>query len=153
MITLKKAVLDRMYEHTLSDYPKECCGILIGTPDGDTVSVHPCTNIQDRLHQEDPVMYPRDAKTAYYIDPAEQFRIISEAENKGFYVQGFYHSHPDHPAYFSAEDTARALFDGEQAYPGAAYIVVSVIERTIRDVKVFVYNDQERAFQEQPFQI
>jgi proteasome lid subunit RPN8/RPN11 len=138
-----------MYEHAITDYPKECCGILIGSTDGSVVSAHPCTNIQDSLHQEDPILHPRDARIAYYMDPSEQFRIISEAEANGLQVQGFYHSHPDHPAYFSAEDIARALFDGEPVYPGAAYIVISVIKRTIRDVKAFVYDEQELVFKEQ----
>ena len=50
-------------------------------------------------------------------------------------------------------DEDRALFDGEPAYPGAVYIVVSVVKRTIRDVKMFAYNEQKLAFQEQPIQI
>jgi proteasome lid subunit RPN8/RPN11 len=149
MITLEKEVLDRISEHATAEYPKECCGILIGLSGGDGISVHPCTNIQDRLRREDPISYPRDARTAYYIDPSEQFRIIAEAEAHGKVVWGFYHSHPDHPAYFSAEDAARAFFDGEPMCPGAIYIVVSVIKRTVRDVKAYMYNEQAHRFQEQ----
>ncbi|MBI4531123.1 MAG: M67 family metallopeptidase [Candidatus Latescibacteria bacterium] len=148
MITLEKEVLDRISEHATAEYPKECCGILIGSPGGDGLSVHPCTNIQDRLRQEDPITYPRDARTAYYIDPSEQFRIISEAEARERVVWGFYHSHPDHSAYFSAEDATRALLDGEPIYPGATYIVVSIIKRTVCDVKAYAYNEQAQSFQE-----
>ena len=38
-----------------------------------------------------------------------------------------YHSHVDAGAYFSETDRRQALVGGEPAYPGAVYVVTSVV--------------------------
>ena len=37
------------------------------------------------------------SKATFAIDPEEQFRVISEAENQGLLLVGIYHSHPAPP--------------------------------------------------------
>ncbi len=60
-------------------------------------------------------------------------------------------SHPDHAAYFSAEDRARAVIEDwdEPIYPDAAYIVISVMAGEAGDIKAFVWDDDTREFVEQ----
>jgi proteasome lid subunit RPN8/RPN11 len=99
-------------------------------------------NIQNRLHAEDPVANPRDARTAYQMEPRELFEVNRDGDRSGWSIVLFYHSHPSHGAYFSDTDRARALWgdpaDGtEPAYPGVAYMVVSVYDREVRDVQVY----------------
>ena len=41
------------------------------------IGIFPIRNIQDELHQSDPAKYPREAKTAYYMDP-DQVKIVEK---------------------------------------------------------------------------
>ncbi len=135
-------------QHAEAQHPAECCGILTAGRNSQLSQVHPCENIQDRLHQEDPTRFPRDSRIAYYIDSQEQFRIISAAQCQGGRVSGFYHSHVDCDAYFSDEDKERAMVWGEPAFPDAVYLVVSVFGEGVRDHKAFAWDEDERDFTE-----
>jgi proteasome lid subunit RPN8/RPN11 len=120
--------LARVRAQAEAEYPAECCGVVLarlGAP-GDRLLLA-CRNIQDELHQRDPARHPRDARTAYYIDPKDLL-MIGRREAEGYCVATIYHSHIDAGAYFSETDRRKALVNGEPAYPEAAYVVVSVVE-------------------------
>ena len=140
--------MKQMIRHAEAQHPAECCGLLTAGMGSPLSRVHPCGNIQDRLHREDPRRYPRDARIAYFIDPQEQFRIISEAEREGGRVSGFYHSHIDCDAYFSDEDKERAMAWDEPAYPHAVYLVISVFGDGVRGYKAFAWDEKRRDFTE-----
>lgn len=146
MINLKKETLNQIYSHAIAEYPYECCGIVTGN--SDTQRVHLCRNIQNILHEEDPVNHPRDARTAYYIDRKEAERIFSDAKSKGEDVIAFYHSHTDNPAFFSDTDKEVQTVFGEPEFPDAIHIVVSVIGREIRDIKYFVWDREKGDFKQ-----
>ena len=90
--------------------------------------------------------YPRDSRIAYFIDPQEQYRVISAAERNGGWVAGFYHSHIDCEAYFSEEDKERAIAWDEPAYPDAVYLVVSVFGDGVQGYKAFSWDEGSRDF-------
>lgn len=152
MLRIARSDIDRMYAQALDEYPHECCGILAEGVEGGVSVVHVCGNIQERQHQKDPQRYPRDARTAYLIDPEEQLRITAEAEAAGGRVSGFYHSHIDCAAYFSEEDKRRTwVFNSREAGeepddPDAVYLVLSVygedtgVEREVRGYKCFTWD-------------
>jgi proteasome lid subunit RPN8/RPN11 len=145
---LSKDKLDKVRQHALAEYPCECCGIIIGFPETTEKDIlFRCTNIQNKLHAMDPETHPRDARTAYNIDPTELMKILKEAEAKRMSIKAFYHSHPDHDAYFSEEDRKMAMFDGEPTYPGAAYLVVSVCDGKIKDEAWFAWNTATGSFE------
>lgn len=123
---LHGAHLQPIFRQAEDEYPSECCGIVSAAVDGSSVEVHACRNIQDRLHAEDPVQHPRDARIAYFIDPHDLHRVLTDVDRRRRQVIGFYHSHIDCEAYFSEEDRERAMAWGEPAYPEAVYLVVSV---------------------------
>ena len=77
--------LKKIYSHAMQEYPNECCGIVTGDGMGITI-VHKCINIQNELHKKEPERYPRDARTAYHIDPKEMLNIFKDAEKKGLKV-------------------------------------------------------------------
>lgn len=152
MISLAADKLKDARRHALDEYPYECCGIIIGKPDTDREDIlFRCTNIQNQLHEKDPKTFVRDARTAFYIDPKELMNILREAEEKKLAVKLFYHSHPDHDAYFSEEDKAMALFDGEPTYPEARYLVISVYNGEIRDQAFFEWSSDSASFEKRDF--
>jgi [CysO sulfur-carrier protein]-S-L-cysteine hydrolase len=148
MSLLAKDQLDDIHRHAIEEYPFECCGIVIGEiGHNDKDLLFRCTNIQNKLHEKDPKTYERDARTAYNIDPKELMKILREVGSKQLSIKVFYHSHPDHDAYFSEEDLKMALFDGEPNYPEASYLVVSVCDKKIRDQAVFNWDPESETFE------
>jgi proteasome lid subunit RPN8/RPN11 len=125
-------------------YPRECCGAVLSVAGKD--KVRPIANIQDRLHREDPVQHPRDATIAYFMDPKELYAVLRESEDLGRPIRVFYHSHPDHGAYFSAEDEARAMAWDEPAYPGAFYVVLSVIGGSVKERLAVTWDAESAKF-------
>jgi proteasome lid subunit RPN8/RPN11 len=152
LLRLSKQIAEEMARHACETFPEECCGVILAGEGEDIL--RPCTNIQNRLHAEDPRSHPRDARTAYYIDPVEVQRILNEADRMDQEIKAIYHSHPDHDAYFSAEDKARALAPwGDPLFGEAAYIVVSVFDRRVRRVKAFAWNAAAKDFTEVPIEV
>jgi proteasome lid subunit RPN8/RPN11 len=107
-------------------------------------------NIQNQLHALDPQTYPRTAAIAYAIDVKELAEAIDQAERSGAKLKAFYHSHPDCDAYFSEEDKAFACPFGEPTFPATAQIVVSVVDRAIRDIRGFSWSEKAADFLEMP---
>ena len=135
---MNKETLNQIYRHAIAEYPDECCGIVTGIKN--TQRVHFCKNIQNILHSENPERYPRNARTAYYIDRKEAEKIFSDAKNNKEEVIAFYHSHTNNPAFFSDTDKEVQTVFGEPEFPDAIHIVVSVINREINDIKYFVWD-------------
>ena len=152
MSPLEKEQLDQIHLHAVEEYPYECCGIVVGNPDDNRDNVvYRCENIQNKLHEKDPENFTRDARTAYNISALELQKLLSEAGSKGRVFKVLYHSHPEHDAYFSEEDTRMALFDGETPiYPGTQYLVVSVYSEKVRDQALFGWNSETKTFERNP---
>ena len=146
VLRLSAQGMKKIVQHAEAQHPAECCGILTAGRGSRLSQVHPCENIQDRLHQEDPARFPRNSRIAYFIDSQEQFRIVSAAQRQGGRVSGFYHSHVDCDAYFSDEDKERAMAWGEPAFPDAVYLVVSVFGGGVRGHKAFAWDEDKRDF-------
>lgn len=144
MLTLRSETLSEIYAHAKSAFPEECCGAILR--DGTQEFVWRCRNIQNELHQKDPDTYPRDARTAYVIHPDDLIAIHKATETEDRQIKVFYHSHPNHEAYFSEKDKADALMWDEPAYPDATYLVISVYDAEIRAVKAFAYDESVRDF-------
>jgi proteasome lid subunit RPN8/RPN11 len=143
-VKLNKEIIGKLYEHALKEYPDECCGIITGNDDVQTL--HLCGIIQNRLHAKDPITYARNARTAYFIERREFDNIISAAKSKGERVMAFYHSHTEHEAYFSQEDVAAQTVFGEPEFPDALHIVVSIMNKKMNDIKCFKWDRQAEEF-------
>ena len=154
-IAIEGQAMERMRAHTQEGYPDEAWGILFESPDGQVVRT--MTNVQNALHAEDPEQYPRDAKIAYAAEPQELMKANRDGDRPGWRIAVFYHSHPEHEAYFSATDKSRALWGGSvemgPAYPGAIYMVFSVYAQKAGDVKAFAWDDDASDFLEIGFEV
>ena len=144
MLTLQPETLSQIFDHAKSEFPDECCGAILS--DGSQEFVWECRNIQNKLHQEDPGRYPRDARTAYVIHPDDLFKVTKASETQD--IKAFYHSHPNHEAYFSEKDKADAMMWDEPTYPGTTYLVISVYGSEIRAVKAFAWDETAQDFLE-----
>ena len=146
MVTIRVAgkTLEEIDRHAAEAYPYECCGMVLG--DGERERVRRIDNIQDRLHAEDPAAHPRDSRTAYFMDPQQLYAVLREAERDRCPIRLFYHSHPEHGAYFSEEDMARAMAWDEPAYPGACYLVVSVVAGRVADRLAVAWDGERQKF-------
>lgn len=135
---LNQATVEQLYAHALEEYPFECCGVVAG--DGDDQKVHLCENIQNSLHAEDPERYPRDARTAYFIERGDFDWIISNANENGDEIVALYHSHADHEACFSEEDYAAQTVFGEPEFPDALHVVISIMKGKKNAIKCFKWD-------------
>lgn len=126
MLTVTGPELDAICRQAIEEYPHEACGVILAR--GQERQLVRCRNAQDDLHAKDPERHPRDARSAYYMDPADVLRVC-RMESAGYAVAVIYHSHVEAGAYFSDTDSRQALFDGEPIYPEAAYLVASVVRR------------------------
>jgi proteasome lid subunit RPN8/RPN11 len=148
--TLTDAQLLEIVRQAEAGYPEEICGIVIGKPGvPETYQVRQVRNIANQERQQDTMGIERDARTAYRMDDREVLRVHREADEAGWQFVMFYHSHPDHDAYFSAMDRARALGPGQgPLWPGANYLVVSVRGGRAHDARCYVWDDARKDFVE-----
>ena len=147
-VLIPREFLQKMRAQAERDYPNETCGILIGPKhkkEG-VAEIYPCRNAQDDYHAQDPADFPRTAKTAYFIEPRDLLKIQKEAREKGCEMRVIYHSHVDAGDYFSEEDQRIALLEGEPAYPGVSYGVISVMKGKSAGVSLFAWDSKVRMF-------
>jgi proteasome lid subunit RPN8/RPN11 len=107
-VRIPRRIYDEMVEHARKEAPNECCG-LIGGRDGEAVSLYRAVNSEG-------------SPLRYNLDPQDQFRIMSEMDEKGEELAAIYHSHTASAAYPSQTDINLA------AYPDAIYLIVSLAE-------------------------
>jgi len=149
-LRIARTALDEIVAHARASHPDECCGAVLEIGGRDVVRRF--TNVQGRLHREDPAANPRDARSAYAPDPKELFAAVRDGDAPGARLKVFYHSHTRVGAYFSGEDRARALFGDEPAYPDTTYVVVSD-GRTPGEARAFHWDEVGRDFVEVPIEI
>ena len=145
-VTLTAQAWQEISRHAEESFPDECCGLVIAK--GADERIQRLENIQNKLHALDPETYPRTAVIAYAMDPKELERVIDGAARDGAKLKAFYHSHPDHEAYFSDEDKAFASPFGEPTFPNAAQIVVSIFHREVKRLAAFAWSEDKNDFVE-----
>ncbi len=144
---LPDGVLAEILRQAEAGYPEEICGIVIGRREEPaTYAVRQVRNIANAEPQRDTTGVERDARTAYRMDDRD---VLREADAQGWDTLAFYHSHPDHDAYFSAMDRDRALHtEREPLWPGACYLVVSIRNRQAREARAYLWDAVAHDFAE-----
>ena len=102
-----------MLAHAREAAPRECCGLLVGTPDQVTRTVR-ARNLESGV-------------TRFLVDPHDHFEAIRSARAEGKEVVGAYHSHPATPPVPSEVDRAQA-FGGSDFL----YVIVSLVNEEVR---------------------
>lgn len=137
MLVMRQSHFDEITAHAERDYPRECCGILLGCRDQQTrmaINIVACRNIHPQ------------SRSAYNIDPADLIRVQREAREHDQEIVGFYHSHPDHAAIASETDLQEAN------WPGCSYLIASVISGTCEAARSWLIESgaEQRELVEEP---
>jgi proteasome lid subunit RPN8/RPN11 len=134
---------EKIRRHGAETYPHECCGALLGrdaeargeTPRREVLGLHALVNRRDDSPRN------RFSITAEDVRDAEKV-----AQEQGFDLIGWYHSHPDHPARPSE-------FDREHAWPWYSYIIVSVQSGAPQEMTSWRLNDDRAEFSSEALEV
>jgi proteasome lid subunit RPN8/RPN11 len=146
MISIPPEIARQMQDHAFAWYPNECCGLLFAPAQGSTAIRAACLeNRADKLHQVDPVTYPRTARTYYDLNPRQVAKAVDEAATRGERWLAVFHSHIDSGAYFSDEDKAAAAPDGVPVHPDVWQVVMEVHADGVRTARVYRWDGRDFA--------
>jgi len=115
MLVIGREDWEEIRRHGEDTYPHECCGVLLGEME-DGRKVVKTTVRCGNTRQDSP-------QDRYNIDPRELVKIQREGRERGYDIVGFYHSHADCAAQWSATDLAEAH------WIGCSYVITSVEKR------------------------
>lgn len=124
-----------MVEHCKEMYPREGCGILVGTRSSAGWFVVRSVPVPNKQADE--------RTDRFEIDPRDYLRVEREAQKEGWSVLGFFHSHPDAPPNPSATDAAFAWAD-------SLTVIVAVYGGTHCRVRSHLFLGFKKGFTEVP---
>jgi proteasome lid subunit RPN8/RPN11 len=142
IIRLPLTVYRDLRAHGEEAFPNESCGALLGrvtAPGWQIDSLVRAANARAESRRD-----------RYEIAPAELVKIAHEARSRGLEIAGFYHSHPDHPARWSATDLEEAH------WLGCVYIITEVVDGKAKDTNAFLLAgiaDEDKRFEPLEIQI
>ncbi len=127
-----------MEDHVVTGFPNEVCGFFFGTESSTErhiTSVRKVDNAKDG-----------DKKRRFEISPFDYMKAEAFALKEGVQLLGVYHSHPQHPAIASEHDL-------KQAVPFFSYVIYSVIDGKIDDIKSWQLDENNSQFIEEQVEI
>jgi len=110
-------------------YPHECCGLLLGTDDGDVKYVVEIWPVANEWTAEIGLTEAEDAhslRDRFYIPPKAYMQADRAARSRELDIIGCYHSHPDSPAQPSERDRIGA--SGVGGGPHFSFLIVNVMD-------------------------
>ena len=136
-----------MTAHARELDPHECCGLLAGRDgvvmrqyritntvarDTTAVEVFQGANVKHLGHLSESTR----AEVAYFMDPKEMLAAFKDMRERQLDLTGIYHSHTHSPAYPSTTDVGLAY------YPEAAYVIISLENKSKPDIRAYWIKDQ-----------
>lgn len=112
MLIFESNIIEEIHSHARTEYPKECCGILIGKWLGENRIVHKMIQTRNMIDEKQNAIH-------FLMNPLDVVRVELLAEEEKLEIVGFYHSHPDYEAIASREDVLHMI-------EGYSYLIVSV---------------------------
>ncbi len=138
MLRIPKDVMNAIQGHMEETYPHECCGLIIGTIEGQArvaATSWRCGNLNKER-----------AVDRYELDPKDMLAAQKEFQDGLLDIIGIYHSHPDHPSRPSE-------FDTDHAWVGWSYMIGSVEKGKVGPVQSWELNESEHRFDEERIEI
>ncbi|HLK33034.1 MAG TPA: M67 family metallopeptidase [Terriglobales bacterium] len=142
MLKIDQRCYEQLRRHGEETYPHECCGVMLGTMEGDERVVTAVVRAGN-TRTDSP-------QNRYNIDPRELIAIQRQGREKGLDIVGFYHSHPDHPAHWSATDLEDAH------WLGCSYVITRVEKGQARDTNSFALaggEESAKRFQDEQLEV
>lgn len=133
-LTMSIPSLDIMKNEGITAFPDECCGFFYGSEDGDTrhiTSVMPVVNSKEG-----------DRRRRFEISPLDYIKAENYALEHKLKLLGVYHTHPLHPAVPSHHDLVQAM-------PYFSYIILSIEENRVADIRSWRLNEDKGIFEEE----
>ena len=120
MLMLQSNISEMLISHAEAEYPRECCGILLGEcKDGRKTVL--------KIIQTENTASGAAHFRHFLINPL----AVAKAEREPLEILGFYHSHPDCEAIPSKEDILHMI-------EGYSYPIISVRNGKCADISSFV---------------
>ena len=142
MLKLNEQVYDAMRHHGEETYPHECCGVLLGRSEDGVNEVEEAVRAGNTRTDS--------AHNRYNIAPQELVKIQRMGRERGMDIVGFYHSHPDHPAQWSATDFAEAH------WLGCSYVIIAVEKGKAQQTNSFLLmgaNEENKSFENERMEV
>ncbi len=142
MLKLTEQVYDTIRRHGEETYPHECCGVLLGRSEDGLNAVEEAVRAGNTRTDS--------AHNRYQIAPQELVKIQRLGRGSGFDIVGFYHSHPDHPAQWSATDFAEAH------WLGCSYVITAVEQGVARQTNSFLLtgtSEENKSFENERMEV
>jgi proteasome lid subunit RPN8/RPN11 len=148
VLRIPKAIFDAMIAHARELDPYECCGLLGGTH-GTVSRQYRITNTVAKDARAVMVFEEADVKrlgalseatraeVAYFMEPKEMLAAFKDMRARELDLTVIYHSHTHSPAYPSMTDVGLAY------YPDAAYLIISLENKTKPDLRAFWIKGRE----------
>jgi len=137
-LIVETAAWQYIAESSKSAFPEECCGFIFGSMSSNQTNVVTAMKAYNAS--------AADKGDYFAISPATYTEAENYAENNQLELLGIYHSHPNQIALPSISDYKFAL-------PDFLYLIVSVFETEIEDVRAWLIDEEYDRFNEQRIQL
>ena len=125
--------------HLRGTFPNEGGGFLVGHLNGDIRTVTEVHHVENVFEEEE--QFHR-----FLAESGAYENIEDDADSRGLSLLGYYHSHPSSPAIPSE-------FDRVHAWPFFAYLILSVHENNIPEVRLWELSQDRSTFTEESLEI
>ena len=130
MIKIEPGAWQLMVAHAKEKFPNECCGVMIGSADGDAKVITQAIAMENA--------YTGAQVDRYQIRPEDLLEADRGARKSGLDLIGIFHSHPDCDAYFSKTDL-------ENSCPWYSFVVLSIKNGEFDHAHSFLPNAEQTA--------
>jgi proteasome lid subunit RPN8/RPN11 len=135
-VRIASEAYEQVREHAAEGYPNEICGALIRARGTDLVTE--ARRIRNKVVDR--------ARDRYELDEREHIQVMRDCDDHGLEIAGYYHSHPDHPAWASETDSSRS-------WAGYTYLIVSCARGEVVDGNAFTTDQNFAPMRQVPLEI
>ena len=129
MIRLTNDAREIMFNDAGQTFPDECCGFMYGREEDGVRVISKALAIDNAATE--------NRKRRFVISPKDYMKGEQFAADNNVDLLGIYHSHPNHPAVPSEHDRVAAQ-------PWFSYVIISVSEDGVKNVRSWLLNEQEQ---------
>ena len=163
MLRLSPSATESMHRHAEAGYPLEICGFLVGCVEEGARVVRDAWPVRNAW-EDDPDLRARmlnameqaggasaerweaaSEERRFLISPEDTLAAMKRARQEKVDLIGVYHTHPNHPAIPSD-------FDRSAAWPEWSYVILSVREGRVAELRSWEVLDMDAPFTEEAVQ-